>query len=154
MPGSSVVTAGWGGRWGSIHLPLEHVEDDPYANYFTDDGTFHGVTVDDDRLPPREPTYACWLDSTPMAVALATVEGGHVELVGERTIALWRAPGASVFASTDVALVARADGADRNAREILDAVEAGTIARHAPLQGFDTYWYTWVNVNRESGLVD
>ena len=131
----------------------EHVENDPYANYFTGEETFRGVTVDDDRLPAKEPIYATWWDGDPVAVAHTTVESGHVEFVGDSALVFWRAPEASVFASTETAVVARKDAEGRDARQILDAVAAGSIERRGTLEGFDTYWYTWVNVNRDSRLV-
>jgi len=113
----------------------EHDETDPYANYFTSDGTFRGMAVADDRLPAKEAVYAFHLDGEAWAVPHAAFEGGaEFPLPDGRVVELRRPEGASIFASSEAWLV-EGDGERKR------------------LGGFDTYWYTWVGVNEGSGLL-
>ena len=36
----------------------EHTANNPYDNYLTGEGTFRGLEVDDQRLPPKAPIYS------------------------------------------------------------------------------------------------
>lgn len=129
---------------------VEHVERNPYETYFTSEGTFRDLEIDDDRLAPKEPIFAFWLDGRPWAVPHAAIEGGAAFRLSsgdggrERWVAFHRAPGAAVYASS------RGWALDGEVREVGPEPPPGA----EPLEGFDTYWYTWVSVNEESGLLE
>ena len=128
----------------------EHVADNPYGNYIEGDGTFRGLSVSDTRLPAKEPVYAFWWEAEPVVVTHESVEGGRIVRRGDVALVFHRPPDASVFASTRVAAVpADVDG---EASSVLDAVEDGSLETVRPVEGFDTYWYTWVQVNEGSGV--
>ena len=129
----------------------EHEENNPYDGYFKADGTFRGIQVEDDRLPPKTPVVALWIGDDPFAVTHEVAEGGAMlPIEGDRILVLYREPGASVFASTRVALLPAAlVGDEKDARAVLDAHGDETETTNA----FDTYWYTWVLVNPETQLL-
>ncbi len=97
------------GEWRQLHpdtLVLsvdgrEHVESNPYDNYFASDGTFRGLEIDDDRLAPKEPIYSFRLGGRPFAVPHRAVEGGATFAVGDRQLLFFRRPGAEPLASTE-----------------------------------------------------
>lgn len=127
---------------------VEHVANNPYDNYLTGDSTFRDLGVDDDRLAPKAPIFAFWWDGEPMAAPFDLIENGWVHVDGERALVLHRAEGASIFASTRVVVVPAAAAGEASATELLDRVDTGSLQpSEEGVSGFDTYWYTWVNVN-------
>jgi len=126
----------------------EHVSNNPYGNYIEGDGTFRDLEVSDTRLPAKEPVYAFWWEGQPIVVTHSSVEGGRIVERGDVALVFHRPPGASVFASTRVAAVP-VDAAE-DAATALDAVDDGSVETVRPIEGFDTYWYTWVHVNEDS----
>lgn len=132
----------------------EHVEDNPYQNYLTGDGTFRGLEVEDDRLEPKEPIFAFWWGDRAHAIALSVIEGGHVQRVDDATFFFHRPRGSAIHRSS-VAWVLPEDFDARD--ELLGGLErrlsSGEIAGAEMLEGFDTYWYTWVAVNRGTMLL-
>ena len=130
----------------------EHEPRNPYDDYFgSDERTFRGLEVDDDRLGPKESIFSFWLDGRPWAATHEAIAGGRVfEAAGQRVF-LHRQPGASMFASTDALLVS-AELAERPAEEILAAAAQGTPGVER-LPGFDTFWYVWVAVNSDTELL-
>lgn len=133
----------------------EHVENNPYDRYFTSDGTFRGTEVEDDRLAPKEPVYTFEHDGTPYAVPHATIEGGAVIELGERTAFFHRPDGASVFASSDTwMLPAEAVEAGADPDALLGRLEAGEVEGAEKLPGFDTFWYTWVAQHEDTELLE
>ncbi len=132
---------------------VEHVDYNPYDNYFSSDGTFRNLEIADDRLPAKEPIYSFWLDGRPWAVPHSAFAGGALltpETLGGRGLLLDREPGAPIFASTRAWIVSAERAADGTAVELLSAAPSEGIE---PLPGFDTFWYTWVAVNGETELV-
>jgi hypothetical protein len=130
---------------------VEHVENNPYDNYFGDgEHTFRDIKVEDNRLGPKQPIYAFWWEDRPVAVSHEFVEGGVIlPLPGSTEVAvLWREKGVSVFASSRVRIVegglARKAG---DAAAVFAALDAGELGDARSAAGFDTYWYTWVLVN-------
>ena len=136
---------------------VEHVENNPYDNYFAaGSGTFRGVEVADERLPPKEPVYAFWFDDRPMAISHRLIEGGAFARIpgADDVIAFWRAEGSSVYASSR-ALILDAPTASRyrSATALFEAVDSGQSVDSQPAGGFDTFWYTWVGVNSGTELL-
>jgi hypothetical protein len=137
----------------------EHVDRNPYESYFASDGTFRDLEVADDRLPPKEPIYAFRLDGEPWAVAHAAIEGGALfrlpgegDGAGERRVALHRPPGAALYASSRAwALEGEVSDPAALFRRMADGGAPPPGAES--LDGFDTYWYTWVAVNQETGIL-
>lgn len=131
---------------------VEHVENNPYDEYVTDEGTFRGLEVDDDRLAPKEPIYSFWLDDEPWAVTHESIEGGWATTEAGRTLVFDREPGASIFRSSEAWLLP--DGLDAAEPDgLLRRLRAGEIEGAEGLGGFDTYWYTWVGVNPSTRLL-
>lgn len=65
---------------------------------------------------------------------------------------LYRSPGASLYASTEAWLVRPEATENRSIDELRRAAQAGAPGFTAA-EGFDTFWYTWVAVNRDTGLL-
>ena len=80
--------------------------------------------------------------------------GRIFHLQGEQGVAvlLYRDRDAAFYASSKAYLVP-ANLAQRNPRDLLDAVDRGDIRLHG-LGGFDTFWYTWVAVNENTELLE
>ena len=168
MEGSELVElpisekATWG-DWRSRHpntLVLsvdgrEHVAKNPYDAYFSSDGTFRNLEIDDKRLPAKEPIYTFFLDGTPYAVPHKAYLGGKLfPLEGGRKLFLYRKPGASMFESSRAWIVeppALSGIDDPNA--ILDMLEDPEGQSSNEVGGFDTFWYSWVAINEQTELL-
>lgn len=133
----------------------EHVESDPYESYFTSDGTFRGLEVADDRLPPKAPIYSFHLEGRAYAVPHPAVEGGALFELGDGRVAyLHREPGSSFFASTDAWLLPADAAAELDGAEAVEEwLSSGSAEGARRLGGFDTYWYTWVGVHEDTELL-
>ena len=136
---------------------IEHVENNPYDNYFGEgDHTFRDLKVEDDRLGPKQPIYAFWWEDRPIAVSHEFVEGGVIlPLPGSaEVLVLWREEGVSVFASSRARIVAAEVAKEAgDAAAVFAALDAGKLGDARPASGFDTYWYTWVLVNPASDIL-
>lgn len=133
----------------------EHVATDPYESYLASGETFREAELSDDRLPAKEPVFTFHLGDEAWAVPHAAFPGGDLFELPERDrkLLLFREEGASVYASTDAWLVEPSVVADRKLPvELVDAARAGE-AGFERLGGFDTFWYTWVGVNRDTRLL-
>lgn len=133
----------------------EHVEDNPYENYFEGEETFRSIEIDDDRLPAKASVYAFWHAGTPHVIANEAIEGGKLVRLDEDWIAVFqRDVGASVFASSRAHRVpaGRITISD-DPQRVIERIESGEISQAQPLEGFDTYWYNWVIVNPETELL-
>ncbi len=128
----------------------EHVDNNPYDNYFTSGGTFRDLEVDDDRLPAKAGVYAMWIVGHPYAVPHERIEGGRIVWIDEQPFYFHRPHGASFYAST-AAYRLSLDLARLESATLLEKLESGD-AGFEPLEGFDTYWYTWVAVNEETRI--
>lgn len=137
---------------------VEHVEKDPYADYFRSERTFRDLEIDDRRLPPKEPIFAFQLGGKAWAAPHAAVENGRVLRADEREIYLHRPEGASIFASTEAyRLLSRsapengsASGKPFDLETVRAAARRGEAER---LPGIDTFWYSWVAIHRGSELL-
>lgn len=131
---------------------LEHVESNPYDQYFASDAGFRDLSARDARLPTKEPIWAFEMDGERYAVPLREVEGGAVLRVGGRWVFLHRPRGAAVYFSTR-AFVSSGRfvlGDGRWTHEPSGAIYdpgrgtfAGDPPAVRPLGGFDTFWYVW-----------
>ncbi len=133
----------------------EHVENSPYANYFENEQTFRGTEIADDRLEPKASIFSFWLDDQPTAVAHEDFVGGQVFTLPDRSeqrLFVYRPKDASVYRSSD-AFVIPASAASLERDALREALLAGHVEGAERLAGFDTFWYTWVNVNRSTRLL-
>lgn len=131
----------------------EHVDRNPYDNYFASDGTFRDLEIDDQRLAPKEPIYSFRLDRRPLAVSHRAVEGGALFEIGGHRLFFYRSPGADLMASTEAWEIPIGSEIP-TAEEALTRIHSGEFEGARRLDGFDTYWYTWVAVNPDTGLLD
>lgn len=155
---------------------MQYDESKPYANYFTSDGTFRGAEVADDRLAPKEAIYSFQHQGQAFAISNRSVENGlllDVPQDDSQRYFFYRQPGLSLFGSTQALLVpanliSREEFgwgfADEQGEVLLKdgaSVEASQepLARLAAakgvqrLDGFDTFWYTWIAVNPDTKLL-
>ena len=133
----------------------EHHSNNPYDNYFASDRTFHDLEISDDRLEPKTPVFSFWLNGQTYAAAHSTFEGGRLfDLPGNATrkVLLYRDLGASIFASTR-AWTLEADQASAVDLEQLVTAARGEGLSYPPVDGFDTFWYSWISVNSDSVLL-
>ena len=133
----------------------EHHSNNPYDNYFASDRTFHDLEISDDRLEPKTPVFSFWLNGQTYAAAHSTFEGGRLfEIQGDTAtrVLLYRDSGAPLLASTRAWAIA-ADHAAATSLEELIAAARGAGPSNQPLDGFDTFWYSWVSVHPESVLL-
>lgn len=132
---------------------IEHEAINPYDRYFSSDGTFRGLRIDDQRLPPKESIFSFWLSDKPYAAAHRSFEQGHLFEVDGGGVLLYRPKDASIFASSEALWVdAKLLKTDRDIDRLRRrAAEQGSGVER--LSGFDTYWYSWVAVNKNSRLL-
>lgn len=142
---------------------IEHVDDNPYDNYFASDKAFRGSEAEDDRLPAKASIYAFHLDGNAYAVPFESFFGGAAFDVAGRTVFLYRPPGAALFLSTAAFVVegalARREGAWTTAGGATFDPEAGVFAEDGadqalPLGGFDTFWFNWSMTNPSTVVVE
>lgn len=130
----------------------EHRENNAYDSYFASDETFGNMEISDLRLGPKEPIFSFWLDGKTYAAPHEAFPGGRLfELPGDpdRKILLYREAGSPMFASTRAWVVAAAAG---DIASLLAASKADGFTG-TPLDGFDTFWYSWISVNSDSILL-
>ena len=131
----------------------EHIEQNPYENYFTSDAGPRGSEAVDDRLPTKTSVFSFLLGEHPYAVPYAEFEGGAAFDLGEQQVFLYRPSDVAIFHST-VAFVTQGagfevrDGAwthvESGARfdaEVERFVGGGGAVPR--LGGFDTFWFNW-----------
>lgn len=132
---------------------IEHELNNPYDNYFSSDGTFRDLEISDDRLKPKENIFSFWLEGKPFAVTHRAIEGGKTYRVDGRTLLFHRPTGASMFASSEAFVVDPTD-AETAPLELISRVAAEDLSGLERLNGFDTFWYSWVAINQNSELLD
>lgn len=132
----------------------EHVERNPYDSYFGSEQTFRNLAVADDRLPAKAPVYSFWLGGKPWAAPHEVFAGGRLFEIGEtgRRLLLYRRPKAPIYESSEAWLVDAADAARASPRRLAERLRDSKVAGE-PIAGFDTFWYTWVAVQEETGLM-
>jgi hypothetical protein len=133
----------------------EHVDDNPYDNYFASEETFRDLEIEDQRLEPKTPIYSFWHEGRPWAVAHDAFRGGKVVDVEELSagaLLLFRSRKGPIYESSRAFLVDRELASRHETKELLRLAEAGAEGIE-PLAGFDTFWYTWVATNPETKLI-
>jgi hypothetical protein len=156
--GEKVTWADWSRRHPeSLVLSVrgeEHIDTNPYDNYFDSKDTFRGLRIDDQRLEPKQPIFSFWVDGKPFAAPFSSFEGGRLfRLDDGRSILLARPVGSPIFQSTKGYLLGYEVDPAMAAAEFLGRLEEFGKAV-VPLEGFDTYWYTWVSVNPGTELLE
>ena len=134
----------------------EHVDNNPYDNYFASDGTFHDLEIDDNRLDPKAPIYSFWLGGEPWAVPHEAYRGGEIfELAGldGKALLLYRTRKGPIYESSRAFLVDQELVSETNPKRLLSMADAGEGGIEA-LPGFDTFWYTWVATNTNTRLIE
>ncbi|MCP4203166.1 MAG: DUF3179 domain-containing protein [bacterium] len=133
----------------------EHRLNNPYDNYFSSDKTFRDLQIADERLEPKTPVFSFWLEGRTYAAPHSAFEGGRLfGLPGDpsRKVLLYRDTGASIFASTRAWTVDSDYAAATGLDKLIAAARQTTVAGR-PLEGFDTFWYSWISVNSDSKLL-
>jgi len=152
---------------------MEHWPRNFYKDYFQNDRTFGATVSKDLRLPAKQPVYCFRLEGLPFAVTHADIEGGVVLQVEGGEVFLYRSTGAELFESTRAYFLARhPDAPDgrvtRGTARWVDSVtglvfdeqtgflEPAEGAESVPrrLGGFDTFWYTWSNINEDTTILE
>jgi len=134
----------------------EHVDDNPYDNYFDSDETFRGLQIDDKRLEPKAPIYTFWFHGEPYAVPHRAFKGGRlfaVDGLDGRQLLLYRTKKGPIFESTRAYLVSEEKASGRKAKDLVALVDSGNGEGIELLPGFDTFWYNWVAVNEDTHLI-
>ena len=131
---------------------MEHIDRNAYEGYFQSEQTFRNLEITDTRLGPKAPIFSFRWKDKPYAVPHAKIEGGRIlELPGKPRVSalLFREKKASLFASTRAYRVEGPRG-PRDLRALLEQADQGKLE---PLIGFDTFWYSWVSVNKDTDLL-
>lgn len=131
----------------------EHVENNPYDQYFASDSGYRETAAKDKRLPTKEPIWAFDLSGRRFAVPFRAFEDGGAFRAGEEWIFLHRPKGAAVYFSTRAFAsgtpFVRRDGTwfHESSGARFDAAQGnfveGSSSDPRPLRGFDTFWYMW-----------
>jgi hypothetical protein len=133
----------------------EHVDNNPYDNYFASEDTFRDLEIEDDRLDPKEPIYSFWFDGDPWAVPHRAFRGGKVlelEGIDGKRLLLYRGKKVPIYQSSRAYLIEAELASVHKPKELLAMAESGAEGIET-LPGFDTFWYTWVAVNKNTHLV-
>jgi len=134
----------------------EHVDNNPYDNYFASAGTFRDLEVEDRRLEPKAPIYSFWFEGEPWAVPHEAFRAGRVfevEGLDGKALLLYRTRKGPIYESSRAFLVDQELVSEVNPKKLLSMADAGEIGIEA-LPGFDTFWYTWVATNTHTHLVE
>ena len=131
-----------------------------YADYFASDGGFGGLAAADRRLATKAPVYAFYLHETAHAVPHGAIEGGRVFEVDGSTVFIYREPQSSSFRSSTAFAGAHFESVggvwierDSQCRFVPErGIFEGMSCPH-PLEGFDTFWYSWSLSNPKTELL-
>jgi hypothetical protein len=131
-----------------------------YQTFFASDGGYGGLTAEDRRLATKASIFAFRLHAEAHAVPHYAVEGGRVFDVEGSTVFIYRDPGSSPFRST-VAFVGarfkrhRKAWIETSTKCRFDASSGSFRGKHCPrpLEGFDTFWYSWSLNNPKTALL-
>lgn len=131
----------------------EHVESNPYDNYFASDRAPTGAGSWDDRLAPKQPVYTFQRDGERYAVPYGAFEDGTVFELGEGggEVFLYRPAGEAIFYSTLGWVGDFETGEDGRVRHVATGAVfdpeserfTGGEGEVPRLDGFDTFWYHW-----------
>jgi len=133
----------------------EHVETNPYDNYFASDSTFRDLEVSDHRLAAKASIFSFWIDDRPIAAAHDAFAGGRILKITETSdhVLLQREMGSPIFASTTAYRLTQATAEAHSAAELLQRLDTGPVEGVERLPGFDTFWYNWVAVHPNTLLL-
>jgi hypothetical protein len=134
----------------------EHVDNNPYDNYFDSEETFRGIEISDKRLEPKTPIYTFWFHGEPYAVPHSAFKGGRlfeVDGIDGRQLLLYRTKKGPIFESSRAYLVNEEKASGRKAKDLVAMVDSGSDEGIELLPGFDTFWYNWVAVNGNTHLI-
>lgn len=143
----------------------EHVEKDPYVDYFSSEEGFAKLVAEDRRFRDKELIYAFLWQDTPFAVPHRAITDGNVVELGERQLFLYRREGEPNYRST-LALLAepgtefvRRDNAwetSRGSRFDPQRQEfiGGDASGIRPFTGLDTYWYIWSLTHAQTAVLE
>ncbi len=128
----------------------EHENRDGYEGYFASERTFRNIEIHDDRLQPKQPIYSFQHDDIAYAVAYDSFEGGGIfdlegDAEGRKQVVLYRAPDASIRASTYALLVPHGSVEAVDGFRTVEKLSMRSDVER--LAGFDTFWYNWVLVH-------
>jgi hypothetical protein len=135
----------------------EHIDNNPYDNYFASEATFRDLQIDDHRLAPKDPIYSFWWGDEPYAVPHTACAGGRVLEIdgwGDQRLLLYRRLFASIFESTEAWVVpASLAISGKTSKQLLALLTSGQVGGAERLPGFDTFWYNWISVNEDTRLL-
>jgi hypothetical protein len=141
---------------------VEHIENNPYDNYFDSDSGFRGIEARDGRLETKDPIYSFQQDGRAYAVPFSAFEEGAVFVTGGKELFLYRPRGAEIYYSTlafqgEAGDFVRGDGGWRHdpSGTLLDPDRGGFDGSGSPsrLEGFDTFWYMWSLTHPETQVL-
>lgn len=135
---------------------------DPYEDYFASDAGFGGLEALDERLPTKEPVFAFRFHGEAYAVPYRESEGGAIFKADGNEFFLFREKGSPIFQSTAAYLIR--DGSVELQNEGWTHRPSGTafdpeklafpeIEALEPLPGFDTFWYSWSLVQKDTVIL-
>jgi hypothetical protein len=138
----------------------EHSLLNPYKGYFDSEDGFGGRVVTDQRLATKEPVFGFVEKGSSFAIPLEIVVGGAVFEIDSRSVFLYRPVNSDILRST-VAYISDSGGFSRSGESWVHSVsetpfnaDRGVFEGFPPglkrMQGFDTFWYTWIPLHPES----
>lgn len=142
----------------------EDVEKNHYDNYFNSGDGFRKLQAQDKRLKTKEPIFAFQFKDRKIAIPHAAFFGGKIFDLGDASLFLFRQKSDAIFAST------RAFLTDKNSLKQIDGLwmDSKTGCRfdrntgkftgatnNCPqtFNGFDTFWYTWSLINKDTEVL-
>lgn len=127
----------------------EHDPENPYERYFTSERLFGATESADKRLPGKEAIYSFRIDGVAYAVLHSAVEGGAAFTAGGNDVFFYRSVGSHIFESTIALFGPEAANSGDAGRFVNDDGWQDTVTGAAAekLTGFDTFWYSWSNIN-------
>jgi hypothetical protein len=135
----------------------EHIDNNPYDNYFASEETFRDLEIDDRRLAPKDSIYSFWWGDEPFAVPHTAFAGGRVLEIdgwGDQQLFLYRGEEASIFESTQAwSVPVSLTSQGTSPEQLLALLTSGQAVGAERLNGFDTFWYNWVSVNENTHLL-
>lgn len=142
----------------------EHVQNNPYDNYFSSEAGFRDATARDTRLETKASIYAFGGGGQKYAVPFPAFQrDGAAFPAGGEQIFLYRPAGVAIFHSTVAYRSSRGfERRDSGWHELASGArfspetgqfEGGVGSTPERLWGFDTFWYTWTLTNPGTELL-
>jgi len=143
----------------------EHIENNPYDNYFSSDDGFSDFRATDSRLSTKTPIYAFHHQGKQYAVPFRRFRrnGASFSVSGGLKIFLYRPRKVAIFHSTE-AFMTEGEGFVREngvwkeidsgaAFDPQIGVFVGASDAVRRLRGFDTFWYNWSLTHPETEVL-